>query len=439
MGWTKENISGSSLDMGKEHEINQLIRKYSPPTEPFVAGKSHVPVTKQQITVKDKENMVEAVLKGWLTEGEYADRFAKKLSNVAEKRFVTLANSGSSANLLAMSAMYEQYGDPFFGVVDVLTCATGFPTTVNAIVQAGYNPRFIDANSLTLNANMWQLEEEIKNPRVAGVMLAHTLGFPFREDLVAEACKKYGKFLVVDCCDALGATVKGHPVGYYADIHTYSFYPAHHISTAEGGAVVTHDPKLDALIKSYRDWGRDCWCGTGMDATCGKRYTQKHGDLPFGYDHKYVYARQGYNLKMTDLQAALGESQIERLDEFVRQRRQNYQILREALFPLRYNIFFPEYPEEVNPSPFGFPMTFTVGQGGRRNEFARFLDKKKIGNRPVFGGNLLRQPAYQGYRSPYQTNDADYIMNNTLWVGCHPSLTPEMLVYVVDSIYEFFE
>jgi CDP-6-deoxy-D-xylo-4-hexulose-3-dehydrase len=422
----------------REYEILRLIQKLSPAKQRlFIAGQTHIPVTKQQITIGDMSNMIEAVLKGWFTEGEFADRFAKKLSNVAEKRFVTLANSGSSANLLAMLAMREWVGDN--SVSYVVTCATGFPTTVNAIIQAGFNPRFIDANSLTLNASMWQLMEQIKNPMVAGVMLAHTLGFPFREDLVAEECKKYGKFLVVDCCDALGAEVQGHPVGWYADIHTYSFYPAHHISTAEGGAVVTSDPKLDRLIKSYRDWGRDCWCGTGVDNTCGKRFTQKFGDLPFGYDHKYVYSRIGYNLKMTDLQASLGESQIERLRSFVHERKTNYAYLYVHLKPLSHLLFFPEFPAEVNPSPFGFPITFLPGVEKGRNELVQLLNKRNIGSRPVFAGNLLRHPAYLNYGSAYPLDDADYIMNNTVWIGCHPSLTKEMMDYMIKTVYDFFE
>jgi CDP-6-deoxy-D-xylo-4-hexulose-3-dehydrase len=381
--------------------------------------------------------MIEAVLKGWFTEGEYADRFAKQLSQVAEKRFVTLANSGSSANLLAMLAMREWVGDD--SVIYVVTCATGFPTTVNAIIQAGFEPRFVDANSLTLNASMWQVMEQIKNPMVAGVMLAHTLGFPFREDLIAEECKKYGKFLVVDCCDALGSEINGHPVGYYADIHTYSFYPAHHITTAEGGAVITHDPELDRLIKSYRDWGRDCWCGTGVDNTCGKRFTQQFGELPFGYDHKYVYSRLGYNLKMTDLQASLGESQIRRLKDFTQARRMNTMKLREGLRDLNHRIFFPEYPDETNPSPFGFPITFLAGESKTRNELVQFLTKRNIGTRPVFAGNLTRHPAYLNYGSAYPLDDADYIMNNSVWIGCHPSLTDEMISYMIESIQEFFE
>jgi CDP-6-deoxy-D-xylo-4-hexulose-3-dehydrase len=434
-------IESSYKDMGKEYEFQTFIRKYAPKnSKKFVAGQSHIPVTKQQITIGDKMNMIEAVLKGWLTEGEYADRFAKQLSQVAEKRFVTLANSGSSANLLAMLAMAES--NRAVGSRDVITCATGFPTTVNAIIQAGFFPRFVDANSLTLNASEWQVLEMIKSPEVAGVMLAHTLGFPFREDLIAEECRKHGKFFVVDCCDALGSEINGHPVGYYADIHTYSFYPAHHISTAEGGAVVTHDPKLDRLIKSYRDWGRDCWCGTGVDNTCGLRFTQQFGELPFGYDHKYVYSRIGYNLKMTDLQASLGESQIHRLKDFTQARRMNTMKLREGLRDLNHRIFFPEYPAETNPSPFGFPITFLAGETKKRNDLVTFLTKRNIGTRPVFAGNLTRQPAYidAGFVfDDFPLDDADYITNHTFWIGCHPSLTDEMITYMIESVQDFFK
>jgi CDP-6-deoxy-D-xylo-4-hexulose-3-dehydrase len=410
----------------------------------FHPGIDHIAVTKQLIDDNDKSIMKEVIDKGFLTEGEYAKRFSLLLRKQAQKRFCTLTNSGSSANLIAMMALAEMFGSKG---KKVITCATGFPTTINPIIQAGFELLIVDANVLTLNANENEVMDLLSRPDVAGVVLAHTLGFPFNENLLAEKCHMLGKFLLADCCDALGSEIKDNfgimrPVGYFADVHTYSFYPAHMISTAEGGAALTNNPRLETAMRSFRDWGRDCWCDTGKDNTCGRRFNQQFGTLPEGYDHKYTYSRIGYNLKMTDIQAALGFSQMQKLTAFTVARQANYSYMKEMLCNLQQMIFLPQWNDTVSPNPFGFPITVMphANPSYSKNSLVKFLTDRNIGTRGVFAGNFTRQPAYQSLKMeiPYYLNDSDYIMNNTLWIGCHPSLSKEMLDYMVESLYQFF-
>jgi CDP-6-deoxy-D-xylo-4-hexulose-3-dehydrase len=413
---------------------------------PFVPGVTPILTGSgsQSLTEADKDEMKKVIDKGNLTEGEYGKKFEIALRTNAQKRFAMLTNSGSSANLVAMLAMMEIFKGKG---KKVITCATGFPTTINAILQAGFEVILVDSSVLTLNANMDQVMSLLDRKDVAGVFLAHTLGFPYREDELKVQCSLKGKWLAVDACDALGSEIKDHyninrPVGYFSDVHTYSFYPAHQIDAIEGGAALSDAPVIDLVMRSYRDWGRNCWCSPNQDNTCGKRFTQQFGELPSGYDHKYVYSRIGYNLKLTDVQAALGYSQMGRLQQFTDARRNNFYYMRDMLCNLNQYIFLPEYEKEVTPCPFGLPIVLKpmANQKYSKNELVKFLENRQIRTRPIFAGNIVRQPAYRdvNFEIPFRLDDADYLMNNSLWIGCHPSLTEEMLDYMVESLYQFF-
>jgi CDP-6-deoxy-D-xylo-4-hexulose-3-dehydrase len=406
----------------------------------FVPGSSAVPVSGKVIDAADMSAVVESALDGWFTTGRWAKEFEKKLARFVGVRSASLVNSGSSANLVALSALTSSKlgaralkpGD------EVITVAAGFPTTVNPIFQNRLVPVFVDVTLPTYEIDVTMLEAA-RSDRTRAVMLAHTLGNVFNVEAITAFCKKYDLWLIEDSCDALGSTYKGKMVGTFGDIATISFYPAHHITMGEGGAVLTDKPQLQVIIDSFRDWGRDCWCEPGVDNTCGKRFDWQLGTLPCGYDHKYTYSHVGYNLKATDMQAALGVSQIDKLPEFIARRKQNFAYLLRELQPLEDVLMLPVAGEHADPSWFGFPIGVKPGSPFTRDQLTRALDAAKIGTRLVFAGNLLRQPAYEGleYRVVGQLTHTDFVMNNVFWIGVYPGLTEEMLQYMVKTVVGF--
>jgi CDP-6-deoxy-D-xylo-4-hexulose-3-dehydrase len=406
----------------------------------FVPGTSSVPVSGKVIDAADISAVVDSALDGWFTTGRWAKDFEKKLARFFGLRSASLVNSGSSANLVALSALTSpKLGERALKPGDeVITVAAGFPTTVNPIFQNKLVPVFLDVTLPTYEIDFTKLEEA-RSEKTKAVMIAHTLGNVFNVEAVSAFCKKYNLWLIEDCCDALGSTFKGQKVGTFGDIATVSFYPAHHITMGEGGAVLTDKPALQVLIDSFRDWGRDCWCEPGVDNTCGKRFDWQLGTLPCGYDHKYTYSHVGYNLKATDMQAALGVSQIAKLPHFIERRKENFVYLKNALKPLEEYLQLPVAGEHADPSWFGFPIGVKEGAPFTRDQLTRELDAKKIGTRLLFAGNLLRQPAYEGleYRVIGDMSGSDYVMNHVFWIGVYPGLTTEMLDYVVSTIAAF--
>lgn len=407
----------------------------------FTPGSSVVPPSGKVLGAKELQNMVEASLDGWLTTGRFNDAFEARLAAFLGVKHVATVNSGSSANLLAFSALTSpKLGDRAIQPGDeVISVAAGFPTTVNPILQFGAVPVFVDAHIPTYNINPALIESAI-TPKTKAVMLAHTLGNPYDLAVVKALCKKHGLWLVEDCCDALGATYDGKIVGTFGDIGTLSFYPAHHITMGEGGAVFTNDPTLKVIVDSFRDWGRDCYCAPGKDNTCGKRFCWKLGELPEGYDHKYTYSHLGYNLKISDMQAACALAQMDRLPEFIDARRRNFRFLKQRLAACSEFLTLPEATHNSEPSWFGFPMTLTPASKVRRVDLLTYLDQNKIGTRLLFAGNLIRQPYMAGrrYRVAGSLTTTDIIMNDTFWVGVYPGLTESHLDYVAEKIEQFF-
>lgn len=410
-----------------------------PHTE-FQPGQSAVPVSGKVIDAADLSSVVDAALDAWFTTGRFADDFERKLARFVGVRSASLVNSGSSANLVALSALTSpKLGDRALKPGDeVITLAAGFPTTVNPIFQNDLVPVFVDVTIPTYQIDVDQLENA-KSSRTKAIFIAHTLGNVFDLDAVTAFAKKHDLWLIEDCCDALGSTWKGKQVGSFGDIATLSFYPAHHITMGEGGAVLTDRPDLKVLIESFRDWGRDCWCDPGRDNTCGKRFDWQLGTLPCGYDHKYTFSHVGYNLKTTDLQAALGASQIEKLPHFIDRRKENFRQLREALHPLAAWLVLPEPTPQSDPSWFGFPVGVRENALFTRVDLVRHLEGNKIATRLLFGGNLTRQPAYQGrtYRSVGDLKNSDFVMNNVFWIGLFPGLTAPMLDFVAETMSDF--
>jgi CDP-6-deoxy-D-xylo-4-hexulose-3-dehydrase len=406
----------------------------------FVPGTSVVPVSGKVIDAADMSAVVDAALDGWFTTGRWAKEFERKLAKFVGVRSASLVNSGSSANLVALSALTS----PKLGARslkpgdEVITVAAGFPTTVNPIFQNRLVPVFIDVSLPTYEIDVTRLEAA-RSEKTRAVMVAHTLGNVFDLDAVTAFCRKYKLWLVEDCCDALGSTWKGQKVGTFGDIATVSFYPAHHITMGEGGAVLTDKPQLQVLIDSFRDWGRDCWCEPGLDNTCGKRFDWQLGSLPCGYDHKYTYSHMGYNLKATDMQAALGVSQMDKLPEFIARRKANFAYLKNALKPLEEFLVLPEATPNSDPSWFGFPIGVKKDAPFKRDQLTYALEAKKIGTRLLFAGNLTRQPAYEGweYRVAGDLTNTDYVMSNVLWVGIFPGLTEAMLDFIARTAIEF--
>ncbi|MGA3050070.1 MAG: lipopolysaccharide biosynthesis protein RfbH [Terracidiphilus sp.] len=422
--------------------IQQLTAEYYKeafPKKLFTPGESPVPVSGRVFDDNDMFAIVDAGLDFWLTAGRFADLFEFKFAKFLGVRDARLVNSGSSANLVAVSVLTSptlrerqlKPGD------EVITVAAGFPTTVNPIVQNHLVPVFVDVELGTYNVDVTELEKALC-PRTKAMIFAHTLGNPFNVAAVSEFARKHNLWLIEDCCDALGSTFGGRKVGTFGDIATFSFYPAHHITMGEGGCVATNRPQLTKLIESFRDWGRDCWCAPGKDNTCGKRFDWQLGTLPYGYDHKYTYSHIGYNLKVSDMQAAVGVAQLDKLDSFIAARKSNFAYLTEQLQQLSAVFLLPQATSGSEPSWFGYPIAVRTNSGIERDEVIRFLNSRKIGTRLLFGGNLLRQPAYRNIekRVVGDLPNSDFITNNVFWIGVYPGLTKSMLSYVVEGLKE---
>ncbi len=432
--FAKDKIRKQILSLVQEY----AALEFAPKT--FIPGQTAVPPSGKLLDSKELENMVEASLDGWLTTGRFNDLFEKKLAEFIGVKHLITVNSGSSANLVAFSALTSaKLGDRAIKKGDeVIGVAAGFPTTVNPILQFGAIPVFVDVDPLTHNIDATKIEAAI-SPKTKAIMLAHSLGNPFNLEVVVALCKKYHLWLVEDCCDALGSTYKGQMVGTFGDIGTLSFYPAHHITMGEGGAVFTNNYELKQIAESFRDWGRDCYCPPGKDNTCGKRFAWKLGDLPFGYDHKYTYSHLGYNLKITDMQAACALAQLDKASVFIQARKDNFQFLRSRLASCEEFLQMPVATEESDPSWFGFPITLKDNCPVSRVDLTTYLDQNKIGTRLLFAGNLTRQPYMSNvqYRISGELTNTDKVMNNTFWIGVQPSLKREMLEFVVSKIEEY--
>lgn len=424
-------------------EISKLVELYYKEafTEiPFSPGVTEIPVAGRVFDHKEINLLVQSALDFWLTSGRFAEKFEKKFANFLGTNRALLTNSGSSANLLSMSCLTSQKlkeqrlkpGD------EIITVASAFPTTVNPIIQNGLVPVFVDVEIPTYNIDPSMLELAYSE-RTRAVILAHTLGNPFKLKEVLAFTKKHGLFLIEDCCDALGSLYAGKMVGTFGELATFSFYPAHHITMGEGGCVAVTQNKLAQLIASFRDWGRDCWCDTGADNSCQKRFDWDFGDLPFGYDHKYVYSHIGYNLKLTDMQAAVGLAQLEKLPIFIAKRKHYFELLYTGLKELEEFFILPTATPNSEPSWFGFPLAIRKGCHFTVRDIVRFLNVHKIGTRLLFGGNLIRQPAYRDcyFRKVGDIVNSDYIMNNVFWIGVYPALTEDMIEYVIKCFNKF--
>jgi CDP-6-deoxy-D-xylo-4-hexulose-3-dehydrase len=421
-------------------QIAALVEEYAAITlapQPFLPGVSAVPPSGKQLDAQELKYMVDASLDGWLTTGRFNAEFEKKLAAFIGVKHLITVNSGSSANLVAFSTLTSpKLGDRAIKQGDeVIGVAAGFPTTVNPILQFGAVPVFVDVDRLTHNIDASKIEASI-GPKTKAIMLAHSLGNPFNLDVVVALCKKYNLWLIEDCCDALGSTYKGQMCGTFGDIATLSFYPAHHITMGEGGAVFTNNEELKTIAESFRDWGRDCYCAPGKDNTCGKRFCWKLGDLPEGYDHKYTYSHLGYNLKITDMQAACGLAQLEKAPRFIQARKDNFAFLKERLAACEEFLHLPQATEGSDPSWFGFPITLKENSPVTRLDLLTYLDQNKVGTRLLFAGNLTRQPYMVGakYRVSGDLTNTDNVMNNTFWIGVQPSLTPAMLEFAASKI-----
>lgn len=429
-------------------QISELVQQYADiayAPKPFVPGQTTVPVSGKVIGAGELKMMVDASLDGWLTTGRFNAMFEQRLAKFLGVKYLITVNSGSSANLVAFSALTSpklgdravQQGDEVIGV------AAGFPTTVNPILQFGAVPVFVDVDLATHNIDAGKIEAAI-TPKTKAIMLAHSLGNPFNLDAVTRLCKKYNLWLVEDCCDALGATYNGQKVGTFGDIGTLSFYPAHHITMGEGGAVFTNNAELKLIAESFRDWGRDCYCPPGKDNTCDKRFCwtkeQLGGNLPDGYDHKYTYSHLGYNLKISDMQAACALAQMDRVEEFIAKRRANFVYLKNRLASVAEFLHLPEATPNSEPSWFGFPLIVKSSAGVKRADLINFLEENKIGTRLLFAGNLTKQPYMAGrnYRISGELTNTDVVMNQTFWLGTFPALGQEQLDYIADKLEEFF-
>ncbi len=437
-------MQNTQLDTLRQ-EIANLVSQYATialQAPSFVAGESSIPPSGKLIDGAELQSMVDAALDGWLTTGRFNAQFEQRLAAFLGIEHLLTVNSGSSANLVAFNTLTSprlgkraiQPGD------EVISVAAGFPTTVNPILQFGAVPVFVDVELPTCNIDTRQIEAAI-TPKTRAIMLAHTLGNPYDLASITALCRKYGLWLIEDCCDALGSTYAGKPVGTFGDIATLSFYPAHHITMGEGGAVFTNDPELKLIAESFRDWGRDCYCAPGRDNTCGKRFCQQHGELPFGYDHKYVYSHLGYNLKITDMQAACGLAQLAKLPDFIARRKANFAFLKERLSAFEDYLLLPEATPNGDPAWFGFPITLKDAANASRVDLLRYLDQYKIGTRLLFAGNITRQPYMRGrnYRIHGQLENTDKIMRDTFWIGVQPALSEKALSFVVDKLSAFFD
>jgi CDP-6-deoxy-D-xylo-4-hexulose-3-dehydrase len=424
-------------------QIAKLVEEYAAVVlapQPFLPGASAVPPSGKLLDATELKYMVDASLDGWLTTGRFNVEFEKKLAAFIGVKHLITVNSGSSANLVAFSTLTSpKLGDRAIRKGDeVIGVAAGFPTTVNPILQFGAVPVFVDIDRMTHNIDASKIEAAI-SPKTKAIMLAHSLGNPFNLDVVTAICKKYNLWLVEDCCDALGSTYRGQMVGTFGDIATLSFYPAHHITMGEGGAVFTNNDELKRIAESFRDWGRDCYCPPGKDTTCGQRFCWKLGDLPEGYDHKYTYSHLGYNLKITDMQAACGLAQLEKAADFIQTRKNNFAFLKERLKDCEEFLNLPVPTEHSDPSWFGFPITLKENAPVTRLDLLTYLDQNKVGTRLLFAGNLTRQPYMvdANYRVSGDLTNTDNVMNNTFWIGVQPSLTTAMLEFAAQKIESY--
>ena len=424
-------------------QIASLVEQFaaiSLAPQPFFPGVSMVPPSGKVLDAAELKNMVSASLDGWLTTGRFNAEFETKLAKFIGIKHLITVNSGSSANLVAFSTLTSpklgeraiKKGDEVIGV------AAGFPTTVNPILQFGAVPVFVDLDPMTHNIDASKIEAAI-GPKTKAIMLAHSLGNPFNLDVVTALCKQHNLWLIEDCCDALGTTYRGQMVGTFGDIGTLSFYPAHHITMGEGGAVFTKHDELKTIAESFRDWGRDCYCQPGKDNTCGKRFCQQLGKLPHGYDHKYTYSHLGYNLKITDMQAACGLAQLLKAPAFIQARKDNFAFLKERLKDCAEFVNLPEATEHSDPSWFGFPITLKLNCPVTRLDLLTYLDQNKVGTRLLFAGNLTRQPYMLGanYRISGDLSNTDKVMNNTFWIGVQPALTRDMLEFAASKMESY--
>ncbi len=436
--------SGTKLSENLEARIDQLVsdamaEKHQ--EKAFVAGETNIPVTGKVFGAEELRAATKASLDFWLTAGPYTEEFESRFAKSVGMRHSFMVNSGSSANLLALTSLTSSaHGERALKAGDeVITVAAGFPTTVTPILQNGLIPVYVDVNPETYVGIDEQIDAAISS-KTKAIMMAHTLGNPFNLDFVQELTKRHALWLIEDSCDALGGTYAGQNLGTFGDLSTFSFYPAHHITTGEGGAVLIKKIAHKRIVESFRDWGRDCWCAPGCDNTCLKRYQWTLGELPEGYDHKYTYSHLGYNLKSGDIQAAIGLAQLDRLDSFVELRRRNWTYLQTSLKDLEEFLVLPKATEKSDPSWFGFALTVKKGSPKTRNQIVQELNQKKIGTRLLFGGNLLRQPAFIGTprRVIGDLKNTDQIMNDTFWIGVWPGLSTDMLDYMVATIHELF-
>ncbi len=431
--------------MAARDKIIKLIKEHFEeefPEEKFVPGVSPVPVSGRSFDNKDIESLIDASLDFWLTEGRFTDLFETKFSKFLDIKHTVPVNSGSSANLLAFSSLTShklkdraiKKGD------EVITVASGFPTTINPIIQNGCIPVFIDCDLETYNIKVENLDDALSN-KTKAVMIAHTLGNPFNLKEVTKFCNENNLFLIEDSCDALGSKYEEKLTGTFGEMGTYSFYPAHHITMGEGGAVITQDGVLNKVLESMRDWGRDCWCAPGDADTCNRRYDWELGNLPYGYDHKYIYSHIGYNLKLTDLQASVGVAQLDKLEKFIDKRKSNWEMLHQGLKGLEEYFVLPRKEQNSDPSWFGFALTIKDNAPFSRPDLINFLDERKIGSRFLFGGNILWQPAYQNieHREVGSLSNSDTVALSTFWLGVFPGLTNEMINYIIQSINEYVE
>lgn len=439
----------SSINTSKDLEIKTNIQKlikewyelkHNRENYPFIPNHTYIPASGKMFDEEELMLLTESCLDFWLTADRFCRQFEKNIANYTGIKYAMLTNSGSSANLLAITALTSptlkeralKPGD------EVITVAAGFPTTVNPIIQNGLIPVFVDVELETYNIDITKLEEAL-SPKTKAIFVAHTLGNPFKVDEIAEFAKKNNLWLIEDCCDALGARYNENHVGTNSDIATLSFYPAHHITMGEGGALLTNNSQLKKLILSFRDWGRDCCCEPGQDNYCKKRFEWKLGDLPYGYDHKYIYTHIGYNLKVTDMQGAIGVAQLRKLPYFIEARKKNFKLLYDGLKQFEDKLILPKAEQKADPSWFGFLLSVREDAGFNRNELVQYLEENKIGTRLLFAGNIVRQPAYKdtNYRVVGSLDNADFIMRNTFWIGVHPGITDDMVKYIVGKFDEF--
>ena len=440
-------LTNSNLDLENSAEIRnkimELISQYAEDVhskKPFIPGKSSIPVSGRVFGGKEIQMLVSSSLDFWLTTGRFNEGFEKRLGKFLGVKFVITTNSGSSANLLALSSLTsEQLGEKSLKPGDeVITVAAGFPTTVNPILQNNLIPIFIDVQipSYVIDENL--IEENITK-KTKAIMIAHTLGNAFNIKKITDIARKHNLWLIEDCCDALGTTYGEKFVGTFGDLSTLSFYPAHHITMGEGGAVLTNNPQLKRIVESFRDWGRDCYCPTGKSNTCGKRFEWKLGDLPFGYDHKYTYSHVGYNLKITDMQAAIGLAQLDRLPEFIKIRKENFELLYSGLSSFEKFLILPSSSENCKPSWFGFPITVKDNIPFSKESLVNYLTSKLVDTRPIFAGNLIKQPYFKNktFRTSKTLSNTDKIMNQSFWIGVFPGLSKDMLEYTIKQFETF--